>query len=76
MNVVVRARAMATLGGATEMVMFVDQADMATAVQHLMQCHPHHFAVLQDGRLELVVSPMAVGCLREAGFAMIKNEEE
>lgn len=67
---------MATLGGATEMVSFMDKADMATAVQHLMTCHEHHFAVLQDGRLELVVSPMAVQCLRQAGFAMINNEEE
>jgi hypothetical protein len=76
MNVIVRARAMATLGGATELVAFVDHEDLASAVAHLMKCHLHHFAVLQDGRHELVVSPMAVGCLRDINFQMMPIVEE
>ena len=77
MNVVMRARAMATLGGATELVTFTSHDDLRMAANHLMECHLHHFAVLQDGHCTLVVSPMAVECLKnDTPLDTIENKEE
>ena len=76
MNVVMRARAMATLGGATELARFREHDDLRAAASHLMECHLHHFAVLQDGHCTLVVSPMALECIKAIGLHPIEDREE
>ncbi len=77
MNVVLRARALATLGGATEVARFTCHDDLMVAVIALLSCHPHHFAVLQDGHCSLVVSPMAIECIkRDTSLQMIDDREE
>lgn len=52
------------LGGAVWSVEFEIRGDAVTAVHHLMWCHPHHFAVVGEGRT-VIMSEMAVDCLHE-----------
>lgn len=76
-NVVLRARAMATLGGATELATFRCHDDLMVAVIALLTCHPHHFAVMQDGHNTLVVSTMAIECIkRDTSLQLVADGEE
>ena len=51
------------LGGAHYRLNFPARGRAQRAVQHLMRCHPHHFAVVGDG-VSVVMSELAVECLR------------
>lgn len=54
------------LGGVAYTVHFDHSDKMIRAANHLMKCHPHHFAVVPNHRYGLVVSEMGAQCLKKA----------
>jgi hypothetical protein len=53
---------LAGLSGATRAVHVSDHQELCRAVIHLLNCHNHHFAVIQDQRA-IICSEMATRCL-------------
>jgi hypothetical protein len=55
------------LTGATYRVHYNELSSARTAAEHLLVCHQHHFAMI-DEQHTVVVSEMAVRCLGTAGL--------
>lgn len=54
------------LSGVEFIVSFGDPTALIKAANYLMNCHPHHFAVLPDNHFALAVSKHGALCLKTA----------
>jgi hypothetical protein len=59
------------LGGATSVVGNLLPWQVQKVVEHLLHCHEHHFAVINEQR-SVACSPMAVQCLIDSHLTFIR----